>query len=186
MIDWNLCTLKQINFYTAVIGLYCMKKIVTIGLLSALLSCTPYQRLFLNPAHLDSFLENSCDVEVIHQVKSVLDSTEYWTYENPDILLNHVHIDTACQYHLQRFFQPLEKDSAVWFLTIRTVHVGKDDIVLGNLYTFRPDQDTLLSFERRVKQYAQANEFESGKYVGFTYYMKNDSTSVVKTGTRIF
>ncbi len=186
MIGLNLCKLKLVHFYTAFTGISCMKKIVTIGLLSALLSCSPYQRLFLNPAHLDSFLENSCDVQVIHQLKNVLDTTQYWTYDDPDILLRHLYTDTTCQYHLQKIFYPVEKDSAVWFLTIRTVHVGKDDIILGNLYTFQPNQDTLLSFERRVRKYSQTDEFESGKYVGFTYYMKDDSTSVVKTGTRIF
>lgn len=180
------CKFSHVDLYASVTGICRMKKIMTIGLLSALLSCTPYQRLFINPAHLDSFLENSCDVEVIHQLKTVLDSTAYWTYEDPNVLLEHVDMDPACQYHLQRIFHPLEKDSAVWFLTIRTVQLGKDDIVLGNLYTFRPDQETLLSFERRVKQYTQTGEFESGKYVGFTYYVKDDSTSVVKTGTRIF
>ena len=69
-------------------------------------------------------------------------------------------------------------------MTIRPVQVGHDLIILGNLYTLNPNQDSIFIFERRVKEYSQNDDFESGKYVVFTYYIENDTTTIIRTGTR--
>jgi hypothetical protein len=163
-----------------------MKKIVALCLLTTLLSCTPYQKLFLVPSNLHPFLDNSCDVDVVLRLQQVLDTTEYWKLDDPDLLLDHIADDTACTYFLKKIYHPAEEDSAIWLLTIRPEQVGKDEIILGNLYTFHPYSDTAVVFERRVKEYSQTKDFERGKYVGFTYYIENDSISTIKTGTRVF
>ena len=69
-------------------------------------------------------------------------------------------------------------------MTIRQVLVGEDEIVIGNLFTFDLNQDSTFIFQRRVKEYSQMEEFESGKYVVFTYFVENDSTTIIKAGTR--
>ena len=145
-----------------------MKKIIAIAILTLIFSCTPYQRMFLSPANLNNFLEDSCDVLVINQLKQVLDTIEYNKTLDQISLLEDLIEESECVYYSNRFYPPLNKDSAIWLMTIRPVQVGKDEIILGNLYTFDPNQDSTFTFQRRVKEYSQMEDFESGKYVVFT------------------
>lgn len=166
---------------------YKMKKIIAIVILTTFFSCTPYQRMFLAPANLSTFIDDSCDVNVISHLKQVIDTTEFWwRIHDPAILLEDVRPDPSCEYHSKKLISPLHKDSTIWLLTIRPVQVGKDEITLGNLYTFNPNQDSIFIFERRVKKYSQNDDFESGKYLVFTYYVEDDTTTVVKTGSRMY
>ena len=66
---------------------------------------------------------------------------------------------------------------------IGAVSVGKDEIIVGSLYKLFPGNESDLVFERRIKEYTQKSEFESGKYLGLTYYIENDTTMIVKLGT---
>ena len=161
-----------------------MKKIIAIAILTLIFSCTPYQRMFLSPANLNNFLEDSCDVLVINQLKQVLDTIEYNKTLDQISLLEDLIEESECVYYSNRFYPPLNKDSAIWLMTIRPVQVGKDEIILGNLYTFDPNQDSTFTFQRRVKEYSQMEDFESGKYVVFTYFVENDTTTIIKAGTR--
>ena len=161
-----------------------MKNIITITILVSIFSCTPYQRMFLSPANLNNFLEDSCDVLVINHLKQILETIEYDKTLDQTLLLEDLIKDSECEYYANRFYPQLHKDSAIWLLTIRPARVGVDEIILGNLYTFDPNQDSTFIFQRRVKEYSQMEEFESGKYVVFTYFVENDSTTIVKAGTR--
>ena len=71
-------------------------------------------------------------------------------------------------------------------MTIRPATIGKNEIILGNLYTFYPKQDSTFIYLRRVKEYSQMKEFESGKYMVFTYFVKNETTTIVKKGISIY
>ena len=164
-----------------------MKKVFALVILTSILACTPYQRMFLTPANLSTFLDDSCDVNVVSHLKQVIDTTEFWwKILDPAILLEDVKTDPTCKYYSKEIFSPLHKDSTIWLLTIRPVQVGKDEIILGNLYTFNPNQDSIFIFERRVKEYSQNDDFESGKYLVFTYYVEDDTTTIVKTGSRMY
>jgi hypothetical protein len=163
-----------------------MKKIITIAVFVAFVSCTPYQRLFLNKANLHSVLEDSCDVFVITRLKQILDTIEYEPIINQNLLLEDLINDSECEYYAYKLYPPHPNDSAIWLTTIRPLLVGKDKIILGNLYTFEPNQDSTFIFKRRIKEYSQKADFESGKYVVFTYFVKNDTTTIIKVGTRMF
>jgi len=164
-----------------------MKKIFVIVLQTTFFACTPYQRMFLAPANFSTFQDDSCDVNVISHLKQVIDTTEFWwRIHDHAILLEDVGADPRCEYYSKELFSPLHKDSTIWLLTIRPVQVGKDVITLGNLYTFNPNQDSIFIFERRVKEYSQNDEFESGKYLVFTYYIEDDTTTIVKIGSRMY
>ena len=164
-----------------------MKNLFALFIFTTMLACTPYQRMFLTPTSRTSFLEDSCDIEVISHLKEVIDTTElWWSIHNPKILLEAAQTGLPCEYYSKELYSPLRKDSAIWLLTIRPVQVGKDEIILGNLYTFKPNQDSVFVFERRVKQYSQREIFESGKYFVLTYYVENGTTTIVKTGSRMY
>ena len=171
----------------AFIPYHLMKKVFALVILTTIYACTPYQRMFLTPANLSTFLDDSCDVNVVSHLKQVIDTTElWWKIHDPTILLEAAESEPSCEYYSKELFFPLHKDSTIWLLTIRPIQVGKDEIILGNLYTFNPNQDSLFVFERRVKEYSQSDDFESGKYLVFTYYVEDDSTTVVKTGSRMY
>jgi hypothetical protein len=164
-----------------------MKKVFALIILTSLISCSPYQRMFLSSANRSTFVEDSCDVTVLRQLKQVTDTNEdWWKVQDPATLLGDVETDPACEYYSKKFLAPLHKDSTIWVMTIRPVQVGKKEIILGNLYTLKPNQDSGFVFLRRVKEYSQYENFERGKYVVFTYYLEDDSTSVVKLGSRIY
>jgi len=163
-----------------------MKKIIVLAVFVSFFSCTPYQRLFLNPANLHSVLEDSCDVMVITRLKQMLDTIQYDSNVDQNLLLEDLINDSDCEYYAFKFYPPHPEDSAIWLTTIRPVRVGKDEIILGNLYTFEPNQDSAFIFKRRMKGYSQKTDFERGKYVVFTYFVENDSTTIVKLGTRKF
>ena len=163
-----------------------MKKVIAIVVFASLVSCTPYQRLFLSPANLHRVLEDSCDVSVITRLKQILDTTGYDTHINRYLLLEDLIKDSDCDYYAYKFYPPHPDDPDIWLTTIRPVQVGKNEIILGNIYTFEPDQDFAFIFKRRIKEYSQKKDFERGKYVVFTYFVENDSTTIVKLGTRKF
>jgi hypothetical protein len=163
-----------------------MKKIIAIAVFISFFSCTPYQRLFLNPANLHSVLEDSCDVIVITRLKQILDTIEYDSTINQYLLLEDLINDSECEYYAYKFYPPHPNDSAIWLTTIRPVLAGKNEIILGNIYTFEPNQDSTFIFKRRMKEYSQKADFESGKYVVFTYFVENDTTTIIKLGTRMF
>jgi len=100
------------------------------------------------------------------------------------LLLGDLIEESECVYYSYRLYPPLNKDSAIWVMTIRPVLVGKDEIILGNLFTFDPNQDSTFIYQRRVKEYSQMEDFESGKYVVFTYFVENDTTTIIKAGKR--
>ena len=161
-----------------------MKKTFTIAFLCSLLSCTPYQKLFLSPKYSNTFLEDSCDVHMIVQLKQILDSTEYWTLQNPTILLDDIKLDASCEYYLKKLYHPQDKDSAIWLLTISPYQVKRKEVVVGNLYTFYPNQDSFIILERRVKEYEQYGEFESGQYIVLTYVIENGTTNSIELGPK--
>ncbi len=164
-----------------------MRKVLTLIILTSILSCTPFQRMFISPANLSTFRQDSCDVNVLSHLKQVIDTTEFWwKVQDPTTLLEVVETDPICEYYAKKFLSPLHKDSTIWVLTIRPVQVGKNEIILGNLYTLEPNQDSGFVFLRRVKEYSQYDDFERGKYLVFTYYLEEDSTTIVKTGSRIY
>ncbi len=83
-------------------------------------------------------------------------------------------------------FLSSDKDSVIWLRTIRPVKVGRAVIIIGNLYTLYPSNDPSLIFERRIKEYSQVDNFEGGKYIGFTYFLENDTTTIIKLGTKYY
>ena len=162
-----------------------MKKIIAITILTSIFSCTPYQKLILIPANRNNILKDNCDVLVINQLRQSLDTIEYNKTLDQTRLIEDIIAESECEYYTNKFYPPRE-DSSIWLLTIRPVIVGKDEIILGNLFTFYPKQDSTFTFQRRVKEYSQKVEFESGKYVVFTYFVENDSTTMIKVGKRKF
>jgi len=140
--------------------------------------------MFLNPANLNYFLEDSCDVIVIKQLKLALDTFEHDITIDQTFLLENLIRESECEYYTNKIYPSLNNDSAIWLMTIRPVLVGKDEIILGNLYTFDPHQDSTFVFLRRVKKYSQMEDFESGKYILFTYFVENDTTTTAKAGKR--
>lgn len=163
-----------------------MKKIIAIAVFVSLFACTPYQRMFLSPAKLHGVLEDSCDVLVITRLKQILDTFGYDTIKNQNLLLEDLINDYDCEYYAYDFYPSHPEDSAIWLTTIRPVNLGKDEIILGNIYTFEPNQDSTFIFIRRMKGYSQKADFERGKYVVFTYFVENDTTMIIKAGTRKF
>ena len=163
-----------------------MRRILSIALLATILSCTPYQRLILNPSNLNTLLNDSCDVEIMSQLKHMLDTTNNLEQKNPDILMGDFETDTCCEYYAKELFLSSDTDSAIWLRTIRPVKVGRAEILVGNLYTLYPTKDPSIIFERRIKEYSQSDNFEGGKYVGFTYFLENDSTTIIKLGTKYY
>jgi hypothetical protein len=105
-----------------------------------------------------------------------MDSTDIWTLQNPTMLLNSIEKDSPCDYYTKKIYDPQQYDSAIWLFTIRPFQTGRGQIILGNLYTLYPGQDSMIVLERRVKEYSQTNEFERGKYIILTYYIENDTT----------
>ena len=163
-----------------------MKKIIAISILILGFSCTPYQRIFLNSANRSTFLEDSCDIFVIKQLKLLLDAAGYYKVDEQTLLLEDLLNASECEYYVNRFYPASDQDSTIWLLSIRPISTGKDELIIGNLYTFDPDQDSAFIFQRRVKEYSQTEDFESGKYVVFTYLIENDTTIIVKAGTSRF
>jgi hypothetical protein len=163
-----------------------MKKIIALALFISFFACTPYQRLFLSPANRHSVLEDSCDVIIITRLQQMLDTIQYDSIISQYHLFDNLIKDTDCEYYAYKLFPPHPNDSAIWLTTIRPAIVGKNEIILGNLYTFDPNQDSTFIFKRRIKEYSQKKDFESGNYVVFTYFIENDSTTIVKLGTRMF
>ena len=161
-----------------------LKKIIAIAILFSIFSCTPYHRMLINPVNLNNFLEDSCDVLVVNHLKQILDTIEYDKTLDQTLLLEDFIKDSECEYYTNRIYPPFHKNSSIKLMTIRQVLVGEDEIVVGNLFTFDLNQDSTFIFQRRVKEYSQMEEFESGKYVVFTYFVKNDSTTIIKAGTR--
>jgi hypothetical protein len=153
-----------------------MKKTLIIALFLSCLSCSPYVRIFLSQESRSTFLEDSCDVHMIRQLHQVLDSTDIWTLQNPTMLLSNMVMDATCDYYTKKIYEPQENDSAIWLFTIKPFLTGKEQIILGNLYTLYPAQDSVIVLERRVKEYSQTEDFERGKYIILTYYIENDTT----------
>ena len=162
-----------------------MKKIIAIIIITSIVSCTPYQKLILIPANRNNILKDSCDVLVINKLRQSLDTIEYNKNLDQTRLLEEIINECECDYYANKFYPPRE-DSTIWLMTIQPVIVGKDEIILGNLYTFYPKQDSTFIFQRRVKEYSQMKEFESGKYLVFTFFVDNDTTTMVKVGTSMF
>jgi hypothetical protein len=163
-----------------------MKKIIAIVISISIFSCSPYQRMFLSPANLNSVLEDSCDMLTITSLKQLLDTIEFDNTTKQNELLEDLINDPECKHYTYKLFPPKPEDSTIWLTTIRPVLIGKDEIILGNLYTFKPNQDSIFIFQRRMKEYSQKADFESGKYVVFTYFVENDTTTIIKVGTRMF
>ena len=163
-----------------------MKKIIAIAIFISFFSCTPYQRIFLSPTIRHTVLEDSCDVIVITRLKQLLDTIPYDSTIIQYHLFENLINDSECEYYAYKLIPPHPNDSAVWLTTIRPAIIGKNEIILGNIYTFDPNQDSTFIFKRRIKEYSQKTDFESGKYVIFTYFIENDSTTIVKLGTRKF
>ena len=162
-----------------------MRRFLLITILTALFSCTPYQQLMVMPAKRNTILKDSCDLAVITRLRDALDTVSYDQTSVQSGLLEEIIGGSGCAHYSHLFYPPRE-DSSMWFLTIRPAKVGKEEIILGNLYTFYPGQDSVFIFHRRIKEYAQVKEFESGKYMGFTYILENDSTAIIKTGISIY
>jgi len=158
-----------------------MKKIIAITILTTIFSCTPFQKLILIPANLNNILQDSCDILVINQLSQSLDTIDYNKILDQTRLLEVIIDETECEYFANKLYPPRE-DSTIWLMTIRPAPVGKREIILGNLYTLHPKQDSTFIFQRRVKEYSQMKKFESGKYIVFTYFVENDTTTIVKTG----
>ncbi len=177
-----------------------MKKAILFSIIAVIMGCTPYQRLFLPTGNLQSLLRDSCDIRTVNNIKQLLDTADYRLQENreadseeamEDAMANAVADamedavkDPSCEYLSGELIRPVYPDSSVWLLLIKPAQVGKDEIILGSLYTFPLNQDTIFRFILRVKEYSQHREFESGKYVVFNYTVENDSTTIVRTGTR--
>jgi hypothetical protein len=161
-----------------------IKKFFTLAFIVTTLSCSPYQRLIVNPTHLNSVLKDSCDLLVMKQLKYVLDTNEFYPDNQQDMDFKEMAINTDCRYDASRLYPPSIIDSAIWLMTIRPVTVGKDEIILGSLYTVDQMQDSVYVLHRRIKEYQQKKDFESGRYMVFTYFIENDSTSIVKLGRR--
>jgi hypothetical protein len=162
-----------------------MKKIIAITILTSVFSCTPYQKLILTPANRNDLLKDNCDVMVMNQLGQSLDTIEYSSTSYQTKLLEEIFEEFDCDYFAIKFYPP-RGDSTVWLTTIRPAIVGKDEIILGSLYTFYPHQDSAFVYQRRVKEYSQRKEFESGKYMVFTYYIEDDTTTIVKVGAGMF
>lgn len=160
-----------------------MKKIITITILISIFSCTPFQRMIIIPANLNNFLEDSCDLLLVKQLKQSLDTIEYNKHIDQTRLLEELIKESECEYYANRLDPPHE-DSSIWLMTIRPELVGKSELIIGNLFTFDPNQDSTFIFQRRVKEYSQKEDFETGKYVVFTYFLENDTTIIIKAGTR--
>jgi hypothetical protein len=116
----------------------------------------------------------------------MLDTIQYDSSIFQHVLLENLINDSKCEYYAYKFIPPYPNNSAIWLTTIRPATIGKNEIILGNIYTFDPDQDSTFIFKRRIKEYSQKTDFESGKYVVFTYFIENDTTTIVKLGTRKF
>ena len=162
-----------------------MRNIIALALFCSTISCTSYQKLMMIPANRNHILRDSCDISVIHQLSDTLGAIGYHLAFEQSGLLEEMIKESACDYYASKVYPPRE-DSTIWLLTIRPVLTGKDEIMLGSLYTLFPRQDSTLVFKRRVKEYSQAEEFESGKYRVFTYTIENDTTLIVKSGAYIF
>ncbi len=177
-----------------------MKKAILFSIIAVIMGCTPYQRLFLPTGNLQSFLRDSCDIQTVKNLKQLLDTADYRLHEDreahpeeamEDAMANAVADamedameDPFCKYLNGELIRPVYPDSSVWLLLIKPAQVGNDEIILGSLYTFPLNQDSVFRFIRRVKEYSQPREFESGKYVVFNYTIENDSTTIVRAGTR--
>ncbi len=162
-----------------------MKTILTILMLAALVSCSPYQQLMIVPAKRNNILKDSCDLALVSRLRYALDTVSYDQTPVQSRLLEELIQESECEYYAHLFYPPRD-DSSMWFLTIRPAMVGKEEIILGNLYTMYPGQDSVFVFHRRIKEYSQNKAFESGKYMGFTYFIENDSTAIIKTGISIY
>ena len=161
-----------------------MKKILTIVVVLSFVSCRPYTQIFLSQESRTTFLEDSCDVYMISQLKYALDSIDYLTLQNPTMLLNSIEMGSPCDYYSRKMFHPQQGDTTIWLLTIRPFNTRNEEIILGNLYTLYPNQDSVLVLERRVKEYSQTKEFERGDYMILTYYIENDTTTRIHLGKR--
>lgn len=164
-----------------------MKKIlaVAIAMVALVFSCSPVQKLVVLPANRNEILTDSCDISVMNQLRVSLDTIGYDHTEDQTRRLEAILNASDCRYYASEFYPPRE-DSSVWLLTIRPVMLGKEELILGNLYTFYPQQDSSIFFQRRIKEYSQTKEFESGKYVVFTYYIEEDTTTIVKKGIGLY
>lgn len=162
-----------------------MKKIIALTILASIFSCTPFQKLILIPSNRNSILQDSCDVSMISRLRQTLDTIGYNQTLDYTKVMEEIMNDAECDYSASKLYPPRE-DSTVWIMTIRPVRVGKDEIILGNLYTLYPQHDSTFIFQRRLKEYSQMKEFESGKYVVFTYFEDHDSTTIIKAGRGLF
>jgi len=162
-----------------------MKLAIYITLLSLAFACSPYQKLIYYPAKRNSILLDSCDSLLISQMKQTLELMDPGSPFDPAALPDATPEAPGCRYDAVEVLPP-RADSSIWLLAIRPATVGRDEIILGSLYTFYPGQDSTFTFIRRIKEYSQNREFEGGKYMVFTYYYQNDSLTVVKAGKNTF
>jgi len=161
-----------------------MKKILTLALFLSFISCSPYLRIFVNQDSRNTFFEDSCDVRMINQLNDALDSTDYYTLQNPTTLLESIEMNSPCDYFTKKMYPAEQNDTTIWLFTIRPFQTGKKEIMLGNLYTLYPGQDSMLVLERRVKEYSQTEDFERGKYLILTYYIEDDTISRTHLGKK--
>ncbi len=155
--------------------------------MTSVFSCTPYQKMLMLPAKGNDMLHQDCDLSVIKQFSQALDSI---AYDNTDFqlwLLESLVEESGCEYYSYKFYPP-HIDSSIWLVTIRPALDGEEEIILGNLYTFFPNRKkgSPVMFQRRIKEYSQKEEFETGKYFVFNYTIEEDTTTVVRKGMGIY
>ena len=160
-----------------------MKKIIAAVLLSLFMACTPSQNLFFHPAAIRGILNDTCDVRMIRDLKLIHDSLGYWPFNDTLVLPDEVVTVDSCKFHLKKYYYPPAEDSAILLLTIRPYQMGRNEVVIGSLYSLNQNQDSIFSLERRIKTYTQKDEFENGTYMRFTYYIENDTSTIVKLGS---
>lgn len=162
-----------------------MRNIIAIACLGLLFSCSPYQKMILLPVNRNMILKDSCDLLLIKQLNQSLDTIEYDQTQAQSKILEELIEESHCTYHATKVYPP-HQDSSIWLVIIRPASLGKDDFILGSLYTIYPREGSTLNFKRRMKVYTQQEKFESGKYMVFSYSIKNDSTTIVKKGIGLF
>jgi len=174
---------RLISYIPVTCNVFQMKKIIAVTVISSVFACTPYQKLIIAPAHRNTILMDSCDLSVIIQLRQSFDTINYNKTDDLTRNLEEIIGKWECDHYAYKFYPPRE-DSTLWLLMIRPATLNKDEIILGNLYTFHPNQGATFTFHRRIKKYSQKNSFESGKYLVFTYFIEDDTTTIVKKGKK--
>lgn len=122
---------------------------------------------------------------MVRQVKQALDSVAYSDIQDAAEAFDQITRNSKCDYYANVIYPPGD-DQSVWLLTIRPIQDKGKEVILGNLYTFHYGKDSTFTYLRRVKEYSQKEEFESGKYVVFSYSVDDENTTIVKKGMGLF